>query len=91
VDRLTAPYALVDLGIVFQTMALAAHHYSLGTCIQVKVITYPEVLRQALRVRENRLIALGMAIGYPDPDAPINRLERPRQPLESFVTWRDDG
>ncbi len=73
VDKLTAPYALVDLGIAFQTMALAAHCYSLGTCIQVKVVTYPEVLRKALPIPENRLIALGMAIGYPDPDAPINK------------------
>lgn len=88
-DRQTTPYSLVDLGIAFQTLALAAHRYSLGTCIQVKVITHPQVLRRALRIRDNRLIALGMAIGYPDPDAPINSLERSRQPLESFVCWRD--
>lgn len=89
VDKLTAPYTLVDLGIAFQTMALAAHRYSLGTCIQVKVITYPEVLRAALHIPENRLIALAMALGYPDPDAPINQLERTRQPLKSFVTWAE--
>jgi nitroreductase len=90
-DRLTAPYALVDLGIALQTIALAAHHYSLGTCIQAKVITYPDVYREALRIPENRLIALGMAIGYPDLEAPLNQLERERRPLESFVTWLDDG
>lgn len=88
-DRRTTPYSLVDLGIVFQTMALAAHRYCLGTCIQVKVITYPQVLRRALQIPEDRLIALGMAIGYPDPEAPINSLERSRQPLGSFVCWRD--
>lgn len=91
VDRRTAPYSLVDLGIVFQTIALAAHSRGLGTCIQVKVITYPEVLREALRIPQNRWIALGMAIGYPDPDAPINKLERARLPLESLVAWWDDA
>ena len=57
VHKRATPYALVDLGIAFQTMALAAHHYGLGTCIQAKVITYPGVLREALLVPEDRLIA----------------------------------
>lgn len=88
-DKLVGPYALLDLGIVLQTVALAAHDYGLGTCLQAKPVTFPDVLREALRIPDNRLIALGMAIGYPNPDAEINSLERERLPLDGFVTWHD--
>ncbi|MFC1522504.1 nitroreductase [Elusimicrobiota bacterium] len=87
VDRSIAPYALMDVGIVIQTLALAAHAHGLGTCIQAMVTTFPDVLRKSLDIPGTKLIALGMAVGYPDLNAPINTLERSREPLENFTTW----
>ena len=32
-------------------------------------------------------MAVGIALGYPDRDAPINNFERDRAPLEESVLW----
>jgi hypothetical protein len=33
------------------------------------------------------MVYSGMALGYEDPDAPINRWRSPRAPLEAFATF----
>jgi hypothetical protein len=34
------------------------------------------------------MLFCGMAIGYADPDAPVNRLRTRRLPLDQFATFR---
>jgi nitroreductase len=87
-ERSAAPAALLDIGIAFQTIMLAAFHYGLGTCTEYSVVMYADVLRRLLGIPESKLIALGMAIGYADFNAPVNNFARIRYPLESFVNWR---
>jgi hypothetical protein len=33
------------------------------------------------------MVYSGMALGYEDPDAPINRWRSPRAPLSAFATF----
>jgi nitroreductase len=87
-ERSAAPAVLVDIGIAFQTIMLAAFNYGLGTCTQYSVVMHADVVRRLLGIPEFKLIVMGMAIGYPDPDAPVNNFARARYPLETFVTWR---
>lgn len=87
-ERSAAPAILPDIGILLQTILLAAFNYGLGTCIQYSVVMYADVLRELLGIPESKLIVLGMAIGYPDLEAPVNNFARPRYPLETFVNWR---
>jgi nitroreductase len=39
------------------------------------------------KVPESKLIAYGIAIGYPDFEARVNNFPRTREPLESLVRW----
>jgi len=32
---------------------------------------------------------VGLALGYPDPQAPANAFRTHREPLDKFVTWVD--
>ncbi len=80
---------LIDIGIVTQTIALAALEFGLGTCIQQDTVFYPNALREALGIPASKRIIIAMAIGYPDESHPANRLRTPREPLESLVTWKD--
>jgi nitroreductase len=43
-------------------------------------------LRTAVAAAGQRFV-VGVAPGYPDLDAPINRFERARAPLSEIVTW----
>lgn len=75
------------IGAVSQTIALAALHYGLGTCIQGQGIMYPDAIRKFTGIPESKQICICLAIGYPDPDFPANKVESEREPIENITTW----
>ena len=89
IDRELGPYSILDAGIAIQNLLLAAHCIGLGACPEAAVVTYPDVLREMLGIPVSKKIICGVAIGYPDEAAPINKHRSPRDPLDVFVTWRD--
>ena len=80
-------WPIFDCGLVAGNIMLLASRYGLGTIAQIQAVGYPDVLRRILGVPESKLIVLGIAIGYPDPDDPINRLRSERDPLQAVCTW----
>ena len=80
-------WALYDCGAVAQNIMLLATKYGLGTVAQAQAVAYPEVLRKALHIPDSKIFFLGIAIGYPDWDDPINQFTTEREPLESITTW----
>ncbi len=87
VEREISPRAFLGLGMLAQTIALAALNFGLGTCIMSMAVYWPEIYRELLKIPESQLIAFGIAIGYPDLEARINNFERTREPLETNVKW----
>lgn len=79
--------AILEGGIMTQTIALAALPYGLGTCLMQRPVWWPDVIREFLGIPETKLVSLAIAIGYPDPAASINSGERSREPLETFAQW----
>lgn len=86
-DRSLSPYSLFDLGMFAQTLMLAAHSFGLGTCAQASIVDYPDAIRKFLKIPESKRIVLGIAIGYPDPNAKINTYRSDRAELEEFTRW----
>jgi nitroreductase len=80
----------VAVGMFLQTFVLALTARGLGTCVQVSVAGYPDILRQQLHIGEEYRILCGIAIGYPDPTFPANTLDVPRNPLDANVAFVDD-
>jgi nitroreductase len=80
-------YALLDVGLITQTICLLAHDRGLGTCILACAVRHPSVLRDILPAIENKWLAVGIALGYPDCGASINRFSRGRAPLSDIATW----
>ena len=79
--------AQFNLGLIVQTICLAALHFGLGTCIEYQSITYPEVVREFTNIPESKRISVGIAIGYPDWDFPANKAVSKREPVDEIVTW----
>jgi nitroreductase len=46
-------------------------------------------VRRHLGLPETYKIAVGIALGYPDQEAPANAFRTQREPLEKFVRWVD--
>lgn len=80
-------WALYDCGAVAENIMLLATKEGLGTVVQAMAAAYPQVLREILDIPESKIIILGIAIGYPDWDNPINHFRTEREPLESIATW----
>jgi len=66
---------------------LLAVKSGLGTIAQAQAAVYPDIVRKVLGIPEDKLIALGIAIGYPDWENPVNEERREREPLEKVVTF----
>jgi nitroreductase len=78
---------MLDVGLLLQTLALTAHDKGLGTCIMASAVHYADHLRSHGQIPVDSLIIMGVAVGYPEKDAPLNRFERQRAGLEAFVKW----
>jgi nitroreductase len=80
----------IAVGMFLQTFVLALTARGLGSCVQVSVAGYPNVLRQQLHIGDEYRILCGVSIGYPDPTFPANSLRVPRSPLDSNFTFIED-
>lgn len=86
-ERSICPKALMDIGIMAQTIALAASDYGLATCIMAMAVYWPDIYRDLFGIPKSKLIALAIPIGYPDSQALVNSFQRTREPLNTFTHW----
>ena len=63
-----------------QTVMLLARGRGLDTCAQEFWSAYPRTMGEFLGLGEHDLLFSGMALGYRDPDHPINGLRTRRDP-----------
>ena len=80
-------WPLFDCGLVAENIMLLAGKYGLGTIPEIQAVAYPDVLRKVLTLPDSTLIVLGIAIGYPDWDSPINRMVTDREALDNVTRW----
>ena len=81
---------LVDslgVGMFLQTLLLALTERGFGTCVQVSIAAYPDIVRTQLDIPDELTVLCGLAIGYPDPAFSGNSLAVPRNPVETNVVF----
>lgn len=88
VDRGMGKPQWSDLGMYLQTLMLLLRERGLDSCAQECWSVYPRTVAAFLEPPEELMLFCGMAIGYADPDAPVNRLRTRRLPLDQFATFR---
>jgi nitroreductase len=79
----------VSVGMFLQTLLLALTERGLGTCVEVSVTGYPEIVRAQLAIPAELSMLCGLAVGYPDPDFPANRLHIGREAVEKNMVFLD--
>ncbi len=80
-------WPVFDCGLVAENIMLLATNYGLGTIPEIQAVAYPGVLRKVLGIPDSKLIVLGIAIGYPDSDKPVNKFRSDREPLANVAKW----
>jgi nitroreductase len=83
------PPDAVGVGMYLQTLVLALTARGVGTCVQVALAGYPEVVHDVLGIPAELSILCGLSVGYPDPDFPANHLRVGRAPVEEHVVFLD--
>lgn len=87
IDRQMGPPQWSDLGMYMQSVMLLAVEEGLGTCAQEAWSMFPQTLSRHAGIPANEMIFAGMALGFVDNDAPINRARMDRASLDEFVTF----
>jgi nitroreductase len=87
IDRDMELGSWLDTGMFIQSVMLAARGEGLETCPQAAFCQYHDVIQQRLNIPASQQLICGMAVGYGDPDAKINRFRTERIAVSEFVTW----
>ena len=80
-------YAMLDTGAIMQTVCLLAHARGLGSCILAASVRYPALIREIIPIPETKAVIIGVALGFPDNEAPVNQFTRGRANLDAFTLW----
>jgi nitroreductase len=76
-----------DMGLLTQSICLAALQYGLGTCVIRAPLDFPEVIRKYVNIPQSKRIVIAIILGYPDSDFPANKARTTRESLENITTW----
>ena len=88
IDQVFSSARFTDIGVLVGYLVLAAHGLGLSTCPIGLITAFDEDIKEELNISDEKQVVIGVAVGYGDPDAPINRGRSERVPLQDVVKWR---
>ena len=86
-DRSMGPPQWSDLGMFIQNIMLLAREQGLETCPQESWAIWHKEVAEFLQVDSAFMLFCGLALGYGDYSAPINRLRTDRAAIEEFAVF----
>ena len=87
VDRRMGKPQWSDLGMFLQTVMLLLRAEGIDSCAQESWSVYPRTVGEFIGLPPERMVFAGMAIGYRNPDHPVNALQTERAALEAFTRF----
>ncbi len=80
-----------DLGMYLQTAMLLLRGEGLHSCPQECWSVYPRTVSTFLGLPPERMLFAALAVGYPDPDHPLDAFRATRAELASYATFHGFG
>lgn len=87
VDRRMGPPQWSDLGMYLQSVMLLLQAEGVDSCAQEAWSVFPRTVGGFLGLPPERMLFTGMAIGYRNPEHPVNAVVARRAPLDEFATF----
>ena len=88
-DRSMGSAQWSDIGMFMQNLMLLARERGLSTCPQEAWAVWHKQVGEFLSVEPPLMLFCGLALGYADVNAPINRLRTERAEVDAFATFHD--
>jgi nitroreductase len=86
-DRSMGPPQWSDVGGFIQSIMLLARAHGLHTIAQEAWTNWHKTLNVFLKLPPEHILFCGIALGFADEAAPINRWRSDREPLDGFATF----
>ncbi|KAI0399124.1 oxidoreductase [Xylaria palmicola] len=77
----------LSVGMHLQTLLLALTAAGVGSCVEVSVAGYADVVRHAVGIPDDMTVLVGVAVGFEDAGAQVNRVRMGRDPVERHTVW----
>jgi nitroreductase len=87
IDRQMGADQWADVGMFMQSIMLLAREHGLHTCAQESWASWHRTVAEFIGLSPELMLFCGLAIGFRDETAPINRLRTDRASLEEFATF----
>ncbi|TRZ66854.1 MAG: nitroreductase [Rhodocyclaceae bacterium] len=87
IDRQLEVGSWLDLGTFLMGIMVAARGFGLHTCPQQAFARFHRLIRAELDIPQQEYVVCGMALGYEDVSAEVNRLATVREPVDAFATF----
>jgi len=76
----------MDLGMCLHALMLAAQSQGLASCAIGALASYPQIVRAQLALPASQLVVCGLALGWEDAQARVNRTRTEREPLQAYFS-----
>jgi nitroreductase len=86
-DATLSEWSLFDIGLFAQSLMLAAHAKGLATVPQAFATDYAKEVKECLGIPASKRLILGLSVGYPDMDSPVNGYRTERMEANELCTW----
>lgn len=77
----------VDMGIYAQSLALLLTENGIASCMQGALGQFPDPIKKALNIPQDRGILFGMSFGYADKTADANKTRTDRELVQNAVQF----
>jgi nitroreductase len=87
-DKSLAQVDVLSAGMYLQTLCLLFAERGIGTCVQASIAGYPEVVKKELKLEDNLIVLVGVALGFEDESQCLNKLKAKRDTWKQHVEFR---
>lgn len=87
IDARMGKGCFMDFGMMLQTLLLAAQAEGLASCGIGAMSMYGPFIAEQLSFDEHDMVVCGVALGYEDTEAPVNKFRTDRMSLEQYARF----
>ncbi|KAI1276060.1 oxidoreductase [Xylaria sp. FL0933] len=77
----------LSVGMYLQTFLLALTEMGVGSCVEISVAGYPDIVKREVGIPEDLVLLCGVAVGFEDAEARVNQIRADRDEVGRFTAW----
>jgi nitroreductase len=88
-DASLSEWSIFDMGLFAQSLMLAANAKGLATVPQAFATDYAKEVKECLNIPSSKRLILGLSVGYPDMESPVNAYRTERSSTDSICQFME--